>query len=601
MPPGPLLLLAGPGTGKTYRLAQRVKDLVEEQGVTPEDITVLTFTREAARNMYTRISDPKRPEVHIPHDLRPKQISTMHSLGQRIIAENLDLAGLKEDFTILTSVDLRRILFGDSALMLGLDTGSGTQAADARQKGLSLGPGTDLARVCRAYSTILRACNAIDYDDQIVMACDILRQRDQVRRTYQRRATYLLVDEYQDINRPQFDMIRLLSEQNTNGLLVVGDDDQSIYSFRGGSPEYIRGFESHFLSAQVERVALCRRCPEAILRGALAIVEEFSPGRLVKPDPAFLASRNTKIVVHDLPSEEWEANLVARVAAETLPARDVLILVPHRGFTELLKRALRRRRISYSSPSVSEDGGFSAIGEVGAWARFPEDSLKLRFCIQRLIDAGAMNVPSERARRADRKAERQHVLRSIAGLWSKVIEKQISLYDALIAESKSKPGILRDLAIALSKTQDAVSSEPHKFLALVAEAFRPWSSTDALLGEISSYLEDLRDASLGSAASARVMTMQAAKGLEADVVFVLGLDEGVFPREGCTDENLAESSRLLFVSMTRAKEELHLVHVRKRSAKFTYRGGSFGLKPSPFLAAIPEDYKVVHYRKPSSG
>src|SRR5580704_11380523 len=223
--PGPLLILAGPGTGKTFQIAKRLQFLTGELAVPCEQVTVITFTQEATQSMRRKLSDRGKPEF-IPAEKRPGTIKTMHSLGHAIIEENIEAVGLIKDFKVIEERELRETLFIDAALRVGESELDGLNALDDRVKGKRQLSDQSL-RISTEYERLLRACNCIDFDDQIVVASSLLKNNAQVRECWQTRARHLLVDEYQDINPAQFEFICELSEASRAGLFVVGDDDQS--------------------------------------------------------------------------------------------------------------------------------------------------------------------------------------------------------------------------------------------------------------------------------------------------------------------------------------------------------------------------------------
>jgi DNA helicase II / ATP-dependent DNA helicase PcrA len=325
--PGPALLLAGPGTGKTECLAYRLKWLIEEKSQSPSGVTVITFTAEAARNMRERISRIDRPQVYIPPAQQPERISTMHSYGLSILRRRLAAAGFSTDPNVLTETSLRRLIFEDAAQLLGHERSIGKQAMDKRQQGTLATASVDERAVVTKYREILRATGYIDFDDQIILACEILETDSTLLEEVQAECSHLMVDEYQDINAEQDRFIKLLTGNSRAGLFVVGDDDQSIYSFRGGSPDYMRSFESDY-SGTVLRIAKCRRCPRKVMLAALDVVEQHNTGRLPKPDPEFEESEDGEVVKHSTPSEDDEANLIANKILACKLGSSVLILVP---------------------------------------------------------------------------------------------------------------------------------------------------------------------------------------------------------------------------------------------------------------------------------
>jgi DNA helicase-2/ATP-dependent DNA helicase PcrA len=183
--PGPILLLAGPGTGKTHQLALRIKFLVETKKISPEGIAVITFTREAAENMRRRISDEEKVDVFIPPELRPQRIMTMHGLGLEIIRANTGLLKLPNDFEVMTDIALRSNLFRDAALLAGFGETEAKEAADLRQKSEPLKANSPEEKIISTYQTILRSCHVIDYDDQISLACKLLTENTSVQEQYE--------------------------------------------------------------------------------------------------------------------------------------------------------------------------------------------------------------------------------------------------------------------------------------------------------------------------------------------------------------------------------------------------------------------------------
>ncbi|MFU8844833.1 MAG: UvrD-helicase domain-containing protein, partial [Bacteroidales bacterium] len=228
--PGPILLLAGPGTGKTWQLEHRVKFLLEKIEASPSEITIITFTNEAARSMRERLL---KEETGIPHDQIPENIQTMHSLANTIVGTNTGIVGLSEDYGVLTEKYPQTILLKDASSLCGIERENYLETYNCRIKGdCNKNPGDSKCKVCDKYVELLRKCNLLDYDDQLFLACEILRNYPEIQTYWQAQTKYLLVDEYQDINAIQCELIQLLSSGQEEGLFAVGDDDQSIYSFR---------------------------------------------------------------------------------------------------------------------------------------------------------------------------------------------------------------------------------------------------------------------------------------------------------------------------------------------------------------------------------
>ncbi len=591
--PGPLLLLAGPGTGKTYQLARRLKYL-ESKGVVPDEITVISFTAAAAANMRDRISDPSYP-FHIAPANQPSLMCTMHSLGFKILSEQSADDGPLE---VLADDDIRSALIKDAARLLGLSPSLAAECEHCRALGACSGGNEAKCQACVKYMELLAACHAVDYDELVLGACRALRSDAGLLGTYRSRARHLLVDEYQDINQAQFELIRLLSAETPKGLFVVGDDDQSIYSWRGGSPKFIRSFKADFGNdASVEPLMHSYRCNRHVLEAAMAVVKEYDKNRLDKGGMTYEKDDGPVVRVHNVPSDDREADLVVAIAKEALPSRDVLILVPGRRFTPLVVSRLRRARIPFAAPPPGAGDGVVSLSRLAKWLDDPEDSLTLRGCLGSMLDSGAF-IPGPRVKSDDKKAAREAGLRSVASLWVSVLEHGMSLWMALQAR-RDDDEVLKLLYEACQGLVDAPEAAVGDFLALVACELKPWPSKRALLAEMTRIASSSNAMSgLGSPSSVRVMTMQGAKGLEADVVCVLGLEEGILPRAEGTA--LPEQARLAFVSMTRAKDELHLFHARKRSPGVSYAtpySGTGQKSParSRFLDVLPTAHSSGTY------
>ncbi|MBI3083005.1 MAG: ATP-dependent helicase, partial [Candidatus Omnitrophica bacterium] len=534
-----------------------------------------------------------------------------HSLGFRIIRENYARLSLQEDIRLIGSerFNLKDTLLEDAAQLAGQARASGAAAKEYRDHGCREGPTPEVHAVCERYREILQACNAIDHDDQIVLACDLLESDASILASWKSKAQHLLIDEYQDINAAQFRLIKLLTNGQENGLFVVGDDDQSIYGFRGGSPEYVRRFKDHFgQSAMVEVMDYYRRCPQRIQEGAFDVVRRFDASRLEKPNPRYAKQGDTRIVLHDVPSQEVEASIIGRIAAtaiRSLPPKGVLVLVPRIAFAEPIKRALRQRGLRYDCRADTRHTGLPFFQLLSEWIASEQDNLALRECIQRIIDSGGVGVPTKRARSQQRIAERERVLSEVSVLWTCIIQERISLNEALFRGAQ-RSETLRAITEVLTAFREAHARTAGDFLKEVADKCRLWSGVEALLKEIGMWIEEGTNRGGFAAETVRIMTIQSAKGLEEDVVCVVGFDDGVFPRAGATDAALIEESRLCYVSITRASGELHLFHARTRDAAITFlqpdrAQGYRLLRRSPFLDAISEANVETRYVQSQTG
>lgn len=585
--PGPILILSGPGTGKTHQLARRVKWLVEDKGVKPDEITIITFTGEAARNMKERLCDDTNPEIFVQVDKQPKHIRTMHSLGQLIINEEYKKVGLRKDFTLITG-EIRKILLEDAARILGFNGSDTTE--ECRRKGYCKKSDDEKCKICKEYCTLLRGLNAIDYDDQIFLACKLLNNLPNLLSKWKSYTKHLLIDEYQDINQAQYNLIRLLSQGQEHGIFVVGDDDQSIYSWRGGNPNFIRKFKTHFGNgAQIYSLDECWRCPPQILKSALTVVKKDNLLRLNK-EKLHSSKKGTfnKPKVWEVPSEKYEARKICELINKVAANQDVLVLVPAHRFAIPIKRAMRKMRIGYDCKTNVADTGLNAINDLISWLKNEEDNFALRICIERIILNPLLKIPFEKLNSI--KEKRNKTLSKISKLWTKVINEKMDLYTCLQTELCNQKDIETILGFVRELKNKWEEGNGNNFMEAVTRIIRPWTSNEKISDEIEEWVEDslARNAS-NTSTLARILTMESAKGLGMDSVFIVGLNKGILPQESLGQDELLEKQRLMYVSMTRAKKELHLFYARTREGKFSFQPISIKngkrnlLEPSVFI------------------
>lgn len=607
---GPLLLLAGPGTGKTWQLAQRIKFLTCDKGIPADEITVVTFTTEAAKGMRTKLEDQGSTE-YIEPDKRPSRIFTMHSLGHQIITDNFEAAGLKKGFAVIEDAGIIRPLMRDAAILLGYDE---NEAFVALQDRITANDNLSekSKKIIEQYEEILRLCNAIDHDDQISLACKLINKDNETRKKYTPNTKYLLVDEYQDINQSQFELIESLSREYRPGLFVVGDDDQSIYSFRGGNPKFIREFKKHFgKDGVIMQMRTSRRCPNNILECASNIVSDFDPERIPKGDYTFIKSDPGKVMLHDCPSDDREAEIIGAILAKEqrelsacdsckqLPHKTYFILIPNKNYVSKIKDSLRRRKIPFSSQFGDERKGFLVFELIKFWLSSPTSNFATRQFVELIIECGSIEqLPNSKSRLPEKLAMRKSGLHEIASLWDDVKKEKEPLI--VIFQKKSKAvGVIKEIYEKLSSIKDAYDEgELPGFLQKVISCTKPWPS-------IKKFFDDIEKASPSSTVqgvlNVRIMTSQSSKGLQAHAVFIIGLEEEIIPRKVSTPSALSEEARLLFVGMTRAEDQLHLFKCRKRIGAATYKPIPHNQQPSQFLEHLPDGKYEKKFYPPKSG
>jgi len=616
---GPLLVLAGAGTGKTRVITYRVAHLIE-QGVPPSSILAVTFTNKAAGVMKERISELLRASGRGAFDI---WVSTFHSFCARLLRRESQAIGLPRDFAIYDDDD-QTAAVKRALLQLGLSTEDypprslRSQISHAKNHGINpdemesqaaqtRDPGRqDAAKVFRAYNEILRKAAALDFDDLLLRAVELLRDHADVRARWSAQFQYLMVDEFQDTNRAQEELVRLLDGARKN-VCVVGDEDQSIYGWRGAHAGNLKRFTEDFPGAKIIRLEENYRSTQTILDAAAAVVKNNSD-RLGKTLQATLGS-GERLRFFEAPDSVAEAEFICEelssIVRNDSDARVAVLYrtgAQSRSFEEVLRRLGIRYRVV---------GGFSFYGRAEvrnalAYVRLifhPEDDVAL---------LRVLNVPP-----------RGIGATTVAGLEARAKETEKSLWDTIRAgefsTGKKIAGALNSFRELIEVLQEECRDLPPAsliervldrtgFLNWVeqqdniehtsrGENLRELSNAMAEATEQGQTLEDLLDhAALASDSDqyeedvpVSLMTLHSAKGLEFDAVFLAGLEEGVLPhgRSLDTPGEVEEERRLFYVGMTRAKRSLVLTRaIYRRSYGEDRLRASL---PSRFLSEIPRD------------
>ncbi len=632
---GPLLILAGAGSGKTRVIVHRIAYLIAERGVAPPHILAVTFTNKAAGEMRERVI---RLLGHYPLQGAPL-ISTFHSLCVRILRR--DIAALDEGytraFTIYDQDDSVRVVKG-AIKDLGYDTERlgprQTQGAVSHAKNQGLDAEmyaarieyaderrAAIARVFKLYEERLRANNALDFDDLLIKAVRLLRKDAAVRAHYNDRFRYILVDEYQDTNALQFSLIRLLTERQQN-ICVVGDDDQSVYGWRGADITNILSFEEHYPNAVVIRLEQNYRSTQNILDTAGTVVKhnvERKGKTLWTENPA-----GERIRYYQALDAEGEARFVAGKIEEHRrrePNVRAAVLYRTNAQSRVFEEALRRAGLAYNIV-----GGFSfyeraEVRDIISYLKLalnPHDSVALL----RVINTPPRGLGKQTLDELERRAKDYGV-----SLWETM---------AIVTDPETKaPGFTSRAANALKNFQQIVThlvavaqrepaSEVVKAAILdsgYAQALKGEDTEEAegrlenlqeLVNAAVDYDEEegggLRDfidsAALVSDADqykrdapVTLMTMHSAKGLEFPLVFIVGLEDGLFPhaRAAADRAELEEERRLCYVAITRAERFLYVTHAMKRRVY----GEELASEPSQFLNEMPFELMEDLSRGPS--
>jgi DNA helicase II / ATP-dependent DNA helicase PcrA len=616
---GPLLVLAGAGTGKTRVITYRVAHLIE-QGVPPSSILAVTFTNKAAGVMKERIGELLRASGRAAFDI---WVSTFHSFCARLLRRESLHLGLPRNFAIYDDDD-QSAAVKRALAQLGLSTEDypprslRSQISHAKNHGITADemesqaaqtrdPGRqDAAKVFRAYEEILRKAAALDFDDLLLRAVELLRDHAEVRARWSGQFQYLMVDEFQDTNRAQEELVRLLAGARKN-VCVVGDEDQSIYGWRGARAGNLKRFTEDFPGAKIIRLEENYRSTQTILDAAAAVVKNNSD-RLGKNLQATLGSGD-RLRFFEAPDSVAEAEFICEelssIVRNDSDARVAVLYrtgAQSRSFEEVLRRLGIRYRVV---------GGFSfyeraEVRNALAYVRLifhPEDDVALLRVLNvppRGIGATTVAVLEARAKELGKslwdtiRAGEFSTGKKIAGALNGFRE----LIEVLQEECRELPPAAL-IERVLDRTGFLVWVEQQDNLEHTsrAENLRELSNAMAEATEQGQTLEDLLDhAALVSDADqyeedvpVSLMTLHSAKGLEFDAVFLAGLEEGLLPHGRALDTpgEVEEERRLFYVGMTRAKRSLVLSRaIYRRSYGEERLRASL---PSRFLSEIPRD------------
>ncbi|MFO1477443.1 MAG: UvrD-helicase domain-containing protein [Verrucomicrobiota bacterium] len=625
-PPGPALVIAGAGSGKTRTLTYRVAFLLE-QGIPPERILMLTFTNKAAQEMMRRTGDLMQRD--------PPAImgGTFHSVGARLLRRHAEQAGYRPDFTILDREDAHHLIkacVGESDIDI-----KATRFPKAEVLGdifsLAVNMSLPIAAVlethypsfvelesaisgmAQRYAARKRAGNGMDFDDLLVLWLRLLREHPEIRELYQRRFQFVLVDEYQDTNRLQSDLVDLLAERHHN-LMVVGDDAQSIYAWRGANYANILKFPERYPDARQYRIETNYRSTPEILAAANAViavnVHQF-PKQL-----AAARKSGMKPVLAECGDSAQQAQFVAQRALELrdegVPLQHMAVLYRSHFHALELQLELTRRNIPFAITSGIRFFEQAHIKDVTAYLKLainPNDELSFKRIVQLLPGIGGKGADklwkSYAAALGPAEAPAPRIARAVQACAASVPKKAAVAWAQLAATlaQVEAPEIRTDAARVIELVIDAgygdylAETYPNyrtrlddlEQLAIFSGQFE--SMTDfltqlALLTNLDAEDEGPKDR---DEERLRLSTIHQAKGLEFDVVFLIMLCDGLFPsaRSLESEDGEEEERRLMYVAVTRARNELYLSYPLIRATHSG--GGDLVQSPSRFLREIPED------------
>lgn len=621
---GPLLIMAGAGSGKTRVLTHRIAYLVLEKQVYPSNILAITFTNKAAREMRNRI------DGLLGHGTGQRMwASTFHSMCVRILRRDIDKLGMSKSFSILDTTDQLTVIKNvlkqqnldpkkyEPRTMLNAISSAKNECIDASQFAADMNQFNPYEKtvsdVYTAYEKRLKKNQSLDFDDLIMTTLNLFNTVPEVLEYYQNKFHYIHVDEYQDTNNAQYQLVQKLASKYKN-ICVVGDSDQSIYRWRGADITNILSFEKDYPNAKVIMLEQNYRSTKRILQAANDVIQKNTSRY-----PKELRTENdegTAITLHKAGDERQEAQFVVQTIQtlmdeENYKTSDFAILYRTNAQSRIMEEMFVKSNMSYTIVGGTKFYDRKEIKDLLAYLRLianNDDDLSLARVInepKRGIGATSFEKMARFAIEQDRTIMDALQEADFMGLTPKTAQTALEFRNMmasftqmqeylsvteLVEEVLKKSGYRQMLQNDKTIEGESRLENLDEFLS-VTKAFEKQSDdkslvaflTDlALISDIDS-LDDEEDAD----GPIILMTMHAAKGLEFPVVFIIGLEENVFPhsRSNNDDEELEEERRLAYVGITRAEQRLYLTHASSRTL---YGKSNFNM-PSRFISEISED------------
>ncbi|MCL5063072.1 MAG: UvrD-helicase domain-containing protein [Nitrospiraceae bacterium] len=599
---GPLLVLAGAGSGKTRVITHKFAYLVRKKKYRPSSIFAVTFTNKAANEMKERISR------FVEHDMRQSWIGTFHSQCNKILRREIKALGYKPDFSIYDDDDqcnLIRHILRELKIYEALYKGVASRISILKsslispEEFLSQGDGFSfdekLGRVYLKYQDELKRCNALDFDDLIMLTVKLFEENPKILTKYHDMFPYVLVDEFQDTNHAQYRLLQLLSLSNKN-ICAVGDDDQSIYKFRGADVSNILNFEKDFPDARIIKLEQNYRSTQNILDVSGAVISK-NPQR--KPKSLWTEKGcGEKVFYCRLNSEEEEAKYVARTIKDlylkgNFEYSHFAILYRINLQARAIEDALREEAIPYHVVSGVSFYHRREIKDIISYMKItlnPDDNVSLR----RIINSPPRGIGASTISKVEQEAKKNSVSLFAAiklmlksnGVASSIKDKLsefVKIMDSISSNPyKTAADMLKDIVEKTGYIEDIEEDRLQNILELVSSAE---SITVKDFADRVSLVATSDDAT--QKISVSLMTLHSAKGLEFPVVFVVGVEEGILPYFKAIDDasEMQEERRLFYVGMTRARDVLCITGAKRRRLYSKVQEQ----EPSRFLQDIPKD------------
>lgn len=588
---GYALVLAGAGSGKTRVIVERIAHLVGERGVNAREILALTFTNKAAGEMRDRAAR------RLGRDRLDAWAGTFHSFGLWVLRRDIDKLGRKKSFTIFDDADqialMKQLVKGLPSTLVQVTPREALQWISRFKQDLAAPTKDDVedetdetfAELWDRYHGALARHDAVDFDDLLVLPAKLLSD-DAVRKRYADRFRFVMIDEYQDTNRAQYMIAKRLGEVSGN-LFVVGDEDQSIYSWRGADIRNILEFERDFPGANTFRLEINYRSTAAILDAANAVVAHNTK-RLGKTLRSALGE-GAPIKYHEAENGDDEARYVVdAISARTSDGSSAAVLYRTNGQARLFEEALRRKGARYVVIGGQKFYERKEVRDLLAYLRAAANA-RDDVAMRRIVNVPARGLGSAAVARFESRATNQNeslaqIIRDAEHddeLTSRGRQGVTALVDVLdtVAADRFTLGVAELLEIVIERTQydEYVRKSDEKDFRTGLEVVEEFRSSCAAFdkregpGGLEAFLQELAlmtdmDAAGSGGAPVTLLTCHSAKGLEFDHVFLVGLEEGLLPHSNSLDEDdgVEEERRLCYVAMTRARKTLTLSSARER-------------------------------------
>lgn len=605
---GPMLILAGAGSGKTKVLTTKVAYLIEEKNIDPNNILAITFTNKAAKEMKERIFKLEGNSAFYI------QISTFHSFGLKILKENCELLGYEKNFTILDSDDslsiIKKIMkelnidankYNPKAIK-NVISNNKNEIIDPEKYSLYVNTDFDeiTLEVYRKYEKSLKINNAVDFDDLLILPLKLFNNNPGVLQKYQEKYKYVFIDEYQDTNEPQYILSKMISAKYKN-ITVVGDADQAIFTWRGANYKNILNFEKDYKDAKVVLLEENYRSTKTILNAANNVIKN---NKVRKEKNLWTQNEEgSKITYYKAFDEKDESNYVVneikKLIEKGVNPKDICVLYRANAQSRTVEEAFLTSNISYNI--------------VGSYAFYNRKEIKDLIAYLKLIYNNKDDVSLLRVINYPKRGIGNKAIENLA-IKSNVLDK--SLYEVIdsgkeldfknmIEEIKKEESHLTlteliDMVLDKSGMKKSLEDEKSieadirlenleefKSIAKAMEINEGIVSLEELLDKLA-LVSDVSEQKNDNEDKVTLMTMHAVKGLEYDYVFIVGVEEGLFPHSNSLESNdeLEEERRLCYVAITRAKKKLYLINARSR---ILYGKVSSNV-PSRFINEISDEY-----------